>query len=171
MPHPPRFNDPKVRERFLAAIRAGSTYKLACQIARVDFKTYLSWKAKAKAADPDPELVEFMEDLEIAEAEGALAMLTTIRRATQDIYDEEYENVVVDGEIVSRVKSKKLVSRGQWQAGAWILERRYPEEYGRPEARLGVVPTEEPTGATDEAKVDAVTKAMGLDTTNAPTDE
>jgi transposase len=142
---PTRFSDPEVRKRFLTAMRAGATYKHACRYARIDFKTWQSWKANAKTANPDPEIVAFLEEVELAQAEGDMVLLANIRQAAQDPKN--------------------------WTAAAWMLERRHPEEYGRPEARLGVVPTEEPTGATDEAKVDAVTKAMGLDTTNAPTDE
>lgn len=47
---------------------------------------------------------EFAEALKAAEARGVLACLRRIEEAAKS---------------------------GQWQAAAWILERRYPEEYGR----------------------------------------
>lgn len=33
--------------------------------------------------------------------------------------------------IVSLASIRQAAAGGQWQAGAWLLERRYPEEFGR----------------------------------------
>ena len=55
-------------------------------------------------ADERPKFREFRDAVKLAQAKGDIASLATIQTAAQS---------------------------GQWQASAWLLERRHPAEYGR----------------------------------------
>jgi hypothetical protein len=55
-------------------------------------------------ADPRPQFREFRDAVKGAEAKGDIMSLAVIQKAAQG---------------------------GQWQAAAWLLERRHPDEYGR----------------------------------------
>lgn len=59
----------------------------------------------------DPEKGEFSEAIKLAEGEAAMKWLKKIDAAA---------------------------NRGEWQAAAWKLERRYPESYGRRQADLTI---------------------------------
>lgn len=58
---------------------------------------------------------------------------STFYRWMQD--DSEFRNSIKEAEGAGAVELLMLIKRqaheGSWQAGAWILERRYPEQYGR----------------------------------------
>lgn len=74
---------------------------------------------------------EFAETIKEAEGAGAVALLARIRKEADE---------------------------GTWQAAAWILERRYPKQYGR------TVVTNEHTGA-DGGALQIEVKYTGSDDT------
>jgi hypothetical protein len=122
----------EVEERLVHAITVGATYKDACACAGISFQTFLNWKKRAQRAveqvgerDGEPEetadqFVEFFDRIKRAEADAAVGWLTTINKA----------------------------ARRDWKAGAWMLERRYPESYNlrrlKPDRLDGVVLTPAP---------------------------
>lgn len=80
-----------------------------------------------EAAPPIPELVEFFVEVEKATAVARLERLEQIDIAA---------------------------ASGSWQAAAWWLERRYPDEYGRRERRdLSVSMTVAAAEATMDAEI------------------
>jgi transposase len=95
---------PEVRDKILTALRAGNYRNVACQYAGINIQTLHNWIAKAEHPDAPPEYLEFVEALQKAEADAEVADLALIRRSAQD---------------------------GQWQAAAWIRERKNPERWGR----------------------------------------
>ena len=97
----PLLADPARRKRLVEAIRAGSTHELACKFAGISLRAFYDAMAKARAGT---DFVDLLDELGEAEGAGAMIALATIRKAAQN---------------------------GQWQAAAWILERRYPGEYGQ----------------------------------------
>lgn len=107
MPRKPIPLDDTRRRRLLDALTCGATLKLAAAAAGVSDDTLARWRKRY------PEL---QDEIDQAEATGAVAALATIRQAAQG---------------------------GTWQAAAWILERRYPSDYGRP---LRVAPPDVPPG-------------------------
>jgi transposase len=97
----------ETRDKICKAIELGATYKLACFYAGISEATFYDWKAND---------LEFLEAIHIAEGKGAVNHLVNITRASKGV-----QNPDGDGYILTP----------SWQASAWILERRYPDEYGR----------------------------------------
>lgn len=99
---PSKLND-KVKEKFFAAISNGHTYESSCALAGISERAFYQWKVKG--TDPtekrNSEYVQFMQELQEKEALAKIKLLSDIQKSDS------------------------------WQAKAWILERRWPEEWGR----------------------------------------
>lgn len=96
---------PRMREAMLGALRAGSTYRDACQAARIPWGTWIDWlrKWKAEGEHPDPDINELVADAREAYSQASNAMAAQIR----------------------------LASSKDWRAAAFLLEHRR----GDPKAR------------------------------------
>jgi hypothetical protein len=94
---------PETVERLTQAISLGASYELACRYAGVDYSSFRTWMRKGEQATSGP-FFEFSQAFKRAEGAGAVRWLTTIERAAEE---------------------------GAWQAAAWKLERRYPQQYAR----------------------------------------
>lgn len=46
-------------------------------------------------------------------------------------------------ELLDTIRGAALAKRQYWTAAAWLLERKYPEEFGRPETRKTAVESED----------------------------
>jgi len=88
-------------EKLCQAIRLGATHKLACQAAGVGESTFYAWMRS-------DDFAEFQALIAEAESDAALTHLATLNALTQS----------GDPAIM-------------FKAATWILERRYPEQYGR----------------------------------------
>lgn len=104
---PHKFN-PTTRASVIQALSEGASRTLAAKYARVGRRTLQRWFAQGREAreagrDDDP-FAEFLTECEAAESTPLMAALASVRKAHKD---------------------------GQWQAGAWLLERRAPSDYGR----------------------------------------
>lgn len=93
----------EVTDMLLEQIQLGQSYKMACQRAGIHYSNFRRWIKKGEKAKTG-EYREFCDRLKEAEAMGTESMLENIRRAG---------------------------NKGHWQADAWILERRHPEDFGR----------------------------------------
>jgi hypothetical protein len=94
---------PETIERLTQAIGLGASYELACRYAGVDYSSFRNWMRKGEECKAGP-FFEFFQAIKKAEGAGAVGWLATIERAAQE---------------------------GVWQAAAWKLERRYPQQYAR----------------------------------------
>ena len=94
---------PAAMDRFIQAIQLGSTIAMACKYAGFSKVSYYSWVKKAQT-QPDSVFSEFRDRVEEAKGKAVVGWLAKIEKAA---------------------------SEGSWQAAAWKLERRYPEDYGR----------------------------------------
>lgn len=94
---------PDMQKRICEAIRLGMTRERAAWFCGIHRITFLRWIARGDKATSG-KYFEFCEALKKAETEGIAVNLKNIHNAAQS---------------------------GAWQASAWILERRHPEEYGR----------------------------------------
>jgi hypothetical protein len=94
---------PETIEHLTQAISLGASYELACRYAGVDYSSFRNWMRKGEQATSGP-FFEFSQAFKRAEGAGAVRWLTTIERAAEE---------------------------GAWQAAAWKLERRYPQQYAR----------------------------------------
>jgi predicted transcriptional regulator len=99
----PKLQDPGIRKALLNGIRLGMSYEKAAIFAGITYQTFKTWMDKGKVANKG-QYREFYDELKKADAEGEAACIQKIQKAAQD---------------------------GTWQAAAWILERRHPEDWGR----------------------------------------
>lgn len=94
---------PEVLRAVCDAIREGNTQQDSAALAGIGVSTFHEWMAKYP---------EFAEGVEKAHADFKRANVAAIRAAG-----------------VRPQKDGTL--KGQWQANAWLLERKYPDEYGQ----------------------------------------
>lgn len=64
------------------------------------------------------------------------AWLKNPRTRAQKELAEGLKNAEVERKRWHLRRIREASERGQWQASAWYLERRYPKEYARPEVQL-----------------------------------
>lgn len=96
-------------ERFLKAIALGMSIKAACDYASIGEGTFYQWQRKAEKAEENGEgdenvYVKFMKDFKKSKSSCMARHLARITQASDD---------------------------GSWQASAWILERRFPEDFAQ----------------------------------------
>lgn len=94
---------PHIEARICEALRLCMPYKLAAHYGGVTYQTLLNWRKRAEEGDSG--FISFVQAMNKAEAEGAISLLLLIRAAAEN--------------------------PKHWRAAAWILERRWPEYYGR----------------------------------------
>ena len=93
---------PAVAARILEAVELGATWERAADAAGVGASTLGLWRRRGEAGEVP--YVTFIAALKRAESAGVERALRSIRKAAEG---------------------------GAWQASAWLLERRYPADYGR----------------------------------------
>lgn len=96
-----------VEEKIVHAVKHGATYELAALYAGVERTTVWRWIERGEAEEEGP-YHDFAIKIHEAEGTAAVECLAVIKGA----------------------------SSAQWQAAAWLLERRYPMTFGRSEARV-----------------------------------
>jgi hypothetical protein len=92
----------EVEERLVTAIAAGASYRVACDCAQISYQSFRNWIKRAEQGE-DEQFLQFLDHIEKAKARGALVLLAQIKEA----------------------------AKRDWRAAAWLLERRYPDSYGR----------------------------------------
>ena len=94
---------PETHDRIVQAIKLGATYVMAANYGGVSYDSFNLWMKQGEAAKSGL-FFDFYNAVKMAEAQGAVGWLVKIEAAAND---------------------------GAWQAAAWKLERRYPQDYGR----------------------------------------
>lgn len=95
---------PETVARLLKAVRAGLPYHLAAEAAGISETTFYEWQRGEFPRGADKALkAQFSEELTRARGESALRLMALISSAAPD----------------------------DWRAAAWILERRFPKDFGR----------------------------------------
>lgn len=102
---PSAFTPQKARI-ILNAIRQSLSYKQAAALARISYMTFNRWRSEGESDDAPKPLRDFCDQLKATEAELANSLVKMI-------FDSG--------------------KAGNWKAAAWILERRYPDEWGKRE--------------------------------------
>ena len=93
---------PEAQEIIIGGIAAGLTYRLSCQRAGVTPTTFYVWLEKG-AAQRGGIYSEFADAVARAKSDSALRLVSTIM----------------------------LQAPADWRAAAFILERRFPDDYGK----------------------------------------
>lgn len=96
----PSLLTPELQEAICKSIGAGLTFTDACRVNHIGVSTFMAWKEKGEAA-PDGPYRELIDAVKEAEAVFKQTHLITITKA----------------------------SESSWQAAAWLLERKYPQEF------------------------------------------
>lgn len=94
---------PSVTKKLLEAIRQGLPIVTACTLAGIAEKTYYNWLEEAQKPEADEEFLQFLQSLKKAEAEAEYLLVKEIKLADE------------------------------WQAKAWILERRFGDRWKKVE--------------------------------------
>ena len=94
---------PETTKKLIDAIKIGATYEHASQYAGISYPTLRRWMVAGEKANKG-EYHDFYNSVKKAESDAVVISLAEIKKAVQD---------------------------GTWQAAAWLLERRYPNDYGR----------------------------------------
>ncbi len=125
----PKFK-PKTKKALLEALSAGATQKRACFLAGINRTTLYSWLKKGRER-PGSKFHKFFLKVKEIEAREEINNLALIRKAAQG--GNKYNETKV---VLSEQKGRELTTVTKttlptWTAAAWILERRFPEDYGR----------------------------------------
>ena len=95
---PSKFTEDR-KKRIIEATRVGSSRTIASAYAGIPLRTLQAWMSRGRRdEDQDSEYAQFVRDVDLAEAQGAIKALALIQSAAMN---------------------------GSWQAAAWLLERRH----------------------------------------------
>lgn len=121
----------EIIKKICAGIEAGLSQKQAAIHATVSESTYHRWKAKGENAKSGI-FREFWERLKKAEIKIRKKHLDRIDKAASGRQTSIEKRVKRDqkGNVIERTVISKVLAP-QWQASAWILERKFPSEFGR----------------------------------------
>lgn len=64
-------------------VKLGTTYEVAARAAGISARTFQNWKQRAKQ-EPESIYAEFLQNLEMAEAQGEVVHLSTVSKAGPD---------------------------------------------------------------------------------------
>lgn len=93
---------PERQQAVLQALSVGATHRLACHYAGISHECLYNWlRLGERGRQP---YADFSAAMKKAEGQAAIGWLAKIEASA---------------------------NAGEWQAAAWKLERRYPDEYGR----------------------------------------
>jgi transposase-like protein len=128
MARPTKLTD-ELSETICKAIRLGLTIEQAARHAGITDRTLYRWKKQGQETKKGA-FCQFCQALQQAEIEAEMLHLQRMHYAAIGNYEQvEVRKVIkADGTVETTEIRKK---QPQWKASAWILERRYPEKYGR----------------------------------------
>lgn len=95
---------PALQSKVISAIKAGAYVETAAAFAGISKDTFYAWLRKGAKESPGQPYREFSDAVEEAQVFSELNDLRVIDQAA---------------------------AKGQWQAAAWRLERKFPQRWGR----------------------------------------
>ncbi len=120
---------PEAQKVIVDAVAGGVPRKYAAARAGVAERTVREWVARG-AKDKSGAYAAFFAAMKKAEADRLAASVARIGRAAaggQVIERTTTTTTKPDGTVVTKCVEK--VTRGEWTADAWFLERRHPDEF------------------------------------------
>ena len=121
----------EVQESIVESVEQGLTFKQAAQLAGIDETTLHRWKRKGEKAISG-KFYQFCLAIKRANLKARLILLERIEKAGEGGQVSETVTEIHDanGKLIRRITVRKELPP-VWQASAWILERRFPSEFGR----------------------------------------
>ena len=108
---------PGVKEKFLSALAKGASYQIACGYAGISYQTLRRWIKYAEA------IIELHEEqIEVHEDKVYFDFYCDLRRV------ESYA-------ALKWLEKIDNAANSNWQAAAWKLERRFPDDYSLKDSR------------------------------------
>lgn len=124
---------PQLQKEFCDAILRGHWASVACDLVGIDFQTYKNWLRRGEAGEAPYD--EFFVAVKRAEGRVQDAALSFLHKAAR---------------------------KGQWQAAAWYLERRFPKKWPRPVTRTEGKLDVKGATASDALKLEDIEKNLGI---------
>lgn len=123
MPGRPSKRTPATEKRILESLRAGNTRTASAGYGGISKDTFYEWLK---------EFPDFSDAVKKAESDCEVAFVAVIKKAATG---HPVEKTVTKTRIVGGVSETETTTTRyteySWQAGAWWLERRKPEDYAR----------------------------------------
>ena len=130
MARPSKFT-PEVRQKIVNAVRGGNGRETSARLAGISEATLYNWLQRGRQ-EKRGQFKDFNEAVQKAEAEAEVEAVLLIRQAAiggQVVSRKTTSRTTGAGETVTRVD--ETYSRPEWQAAAWLLERKYPGRWGK----------------------------------------
>lgn len=161
MARPTKLTD-EIIDLLVKGIKSGLTYNDAAQLAGIHKRTLERWRKKGELAKSGP-YCRFYRSIKKAEVEARMILLTRINDASagRQVVREKRVERNANGEVKRIVKITRTLPP-VWQAAAWILERRYPDEFGR-NAKPRVSESDDPFNTWIESLMEAENEFKGAD--------
>jgi hypothetical protein len=123
---------PEIQKLIVDAVAACTPRRYAAERAGVADYTIRRWIARAKR-QPKSIYGAFCAALKKAEAEAVIARVARIGKAGrgEQVVEETTKTVTVEknGQKTTTTTTTRKLSAAQWQADAWTLERRCPDDF------------------------------------------
>lgn len=117
----------QVSRKIITALAEGVPRETAVAAAGIGRSTFYGWLDAARQPDADPAMVAFLDGVEKAEASALVLYVKIVKRAAPK----------------------------SWQAAAWMLERRWPDTFGRKD-RVSIE-------AFKRTEAERIARELGLD--------
>jgi hypothetical protein len=153
MPRPTKLTAP-VAEKIALAIKGCASYKAAAEHAGVSRASFNAWMARGRSELSRLEAAtDALEALpKRARSAAARKARMAAQRAAQPHPDElrylDFLDTITQADAQAQVRAAAQIAAAgadEWRANAWLLERRDPETFGPPQARVALEGSE--TGA------------------------
>ena len=121
---------PEVQKEICGHISRGLTYQDAARLSGVGRSTFMKWKADGETQESGPcrDLLDAVKD---ADSEFKKTHLNVIIKAATTPSIVTKKHVVKKGGKVVLEEITEEIRDSTWQASGWLLERKFPEEFGK----------------------------------------
>src|SRR5262249_18010275 len=129
------------------AVKGGASFKAAAELAGVAERTLHAWRARGRAEHERLESATLAWEALPKRARTAQARKARMaaQRAAQPLPDElrylQLDELLEHADAEAQVRAAAQIAQAgaqEWRAAAWLLERRDPEHFGAPRARVAV---------------------------------